>query len=247
MRIAVAGSSCMGKSTLIKDFLTQWINYKEVKLSYREKLQAKLGKEKGGTDYRCLSQVGTKENQEFIRDSIIDDISGYTRDDNVVYDRGLWDNLMYSLYLCGNGTEGCDGEWMKEQLPIFREGFKFYDVILFTPLLEGYSTPTIPEGNADLDREVVFRSECDNIFKALHKEYLDGKRNWLPKEDCLAIIEVFGTQEERIQMTKLYINDEGSAYGDSDSLITEESLEGLKFMEDYEEMHKNTMPSEEKK
>ncbi len=242
MRIAVSGANNMGKSTFVNDFLAQWPNYTKGELTYREKVQEKLGKDPDGTEYRSLSTLGNKETQELIRDSMIEDISSYTREDNVIYDRGLWDNLMYSLYLCGVGIKDCDGEWMKGQLSIFQEAMKFYDVILFTPLLEGYSTPAIPEGNSDLDRDVVFRSECDNIFKALQKEYLDGKRNWLPKEDTPAIIEVFGTQAERIQMARLYINDDGSAFGDNDSLITDQAFEGLEFMEQYEEMHNQTMP-----
>jgi len=240
MRICISGANNMGKSTLVKDFLNTWTNYKHVDLTYRKKIQEKLGKDPNGTDYRSLSMLGCKENQEFIRNCIIDDISGYTRNDNVIYDRGLWDNLMYSLYLCGNGAQGCDGEWIKSQLPIFKEAFKLYDVILFIPLLEGYSTPVIPEGNADLDREVVFRSECDNIFKALQKEYLDGKRNWLPKDDCPAIVEIFGTPQERIEMIKLYINTDGCAYGEKDELITKHLTEGLEFMKTFDELHKTT-------
>lgn len=245
MRVVISGANNMGKSTLTKDFAKNWPNYTHKQMSYRDALQEKLGKEKGGTDYRCLTQVGCKENQEFIRDSIIDDISGYTRDDNVIYDRGLWDNLMYSLYLSGIGVEGCDADWIKGQLPIFKEAFKLYDVMLFTPLLDGYSTPDIPEGNEDLDREVIFRSECNNIFVAMHKEYLDGKRIWMPAEDTPAIIELFGNPAERIEMAKLYINEDGSAYGESDSLVAEHMEEGVDFLEDFSEMHAQTMPDKD--
>jgi hypothetical protein len=241
MRICVSGANNMGKTTFVNDFLNAWPNYTKVDLSYRKKIQEKLGKDPDGTDYRSLSKLGSKENQEFIRDCMIDDITGYDRDkDNVIYDRGLFDNLMYSLYLCGVEAEGCDADWMKAQLPIFQEAFKSYDIILFTPLLEGYSTPVIPEGNEDLDREVVFRSECDNIFKALQQEYMDGKRNWLPAKDTPALIEIFGTQAERIQMTKLYINPDGTPYGEDEGLITEHLNEGLEFLEQYEEMDKAT-------
>ena len=244
MRICVSGANNMGKSTFVKDFLAAWPNYKEGKLTYREKVQRKLGKDPNGTDYRSLTSIGCKENQEFIRDCTIEDISGYTRDDNVIYDRGLWDIFMYSLYLAGINKGGCDDEWIKSQFDLYKEGFKNYDIILFFPLLEGYSTPAIPEGNLDLDREVVFRSECDNIFKALQQQYLDSKRIWLPEEDTPAIIEIFGTPEERIQMCKLYLDGTGSAYGDEDSLISQHLEEGLQFKEQFEEMHEKTMPDQ---
>lgn len=239
MRIVISGANMMGKSTLVEDFLVTWPNYSRGELTYRKKLQERLGKNKEGTDYRCCRQVGCRENQDFIRNTIIEDISKYTKNDNVIFDRGLLDNLMYSLYLCGIGAEGCDGEWMKETLPSYREAFKYYDVIFFIPLLENYSTPIIPEGNLDLDREIIFRSECDNILKALQKEYIEGKRNWLPREDTPAIIEIFGTPEERIQMIKLYITESGTAYGEDKSLITEHLKEGLDLMEQFQELDSN--------
>lgn len=240
MRITIAGSSMIGKTTLVNDFLKTWPNYKKVELSYRKKLQEKLGKDPNGTEYRSLSVYGNKETQELIRDSIIDDISKYTREDNVIYDRGLFDNLMFDLYLCGRGIKDCDGEWMKSQLPIFREAFKMYDIIFFIPLVAGVSVPAIPEGSLELDREVIFRSECDNIFKALQKSYIEGKREWLPKEDCPAILECFGTREQRIQMIKLYVDEHGDSFGENNSLITSHVEEGLKFMQDYNEMDEKT-------
>lgn len=242
MRICISHANCMGGSTLQKDFLQTWPNYKEGILSYRQTVQEMLGKDKHGTEYRSLSKLGNRETQELIRNSIITDISGYTREDNVIYDRGLMDNLVYSLYLCGRNIVNCDGEWMKAQLPIFREAFKFYDIIFFIPLLDGYSTPVIPEGNTDLDREVIFRSECDNIFKALQKEYIEGKRTWLPNTDCPALIECFGTPEQRIQMIKLYLDETGNAYNEDASLLTKHVEDGVKFLDDYVEMDKNTNP-----
>lgn len=235
MRICVSHSNMMGGTTLVNDFVKQWPNYKIHNLLFREKLQEKLKNENINTSYRSLSKIGSRENQEFIRDSIIDEISQYSRDDNVIFDRGLWDNLVYSLYLCANGVEGCDGEWMKSQLPIFREAMKSYDIIFFLPLLEGYSVPVIPNGGPDYDRDVIFRSETDNIFKVLYKEYLDGKRTWLPSEDTPAIIEIFGTPEERIAMAGLYIDSTGNTYSDDDSLLINADLQGLKFMEEFDQ------------
>jgi len=229
----------MGKSTLIKDFLSTWTNYTEVTLGYRNKIQESLGKTKDGEDYRSITMLGNGPMQEVIRDSVIDDISGYTREDNVIYDRGLFDNLAYSLYLCGQNIEGCDGKWLHEQLPIIKESMALYDLILFVPLLDGYSTPEIEDGQ-DGDRSIIFRSEVDNLMKAMHKEYLDAKRNWLPKENCPAIVEIFGTPQERIEMIKLYINENGVPYGEDNSLISEHLEEGLQFMQDYTELDAST-------
>lgn len=234
MRIVVSGATSMGKSTLVQDFLAEWPNYTEGKLSFRDTIRDKLGVDINSPDIMRIIRLGSKANQEYIRDSIIDDISKYSRTDNVIFDRGLMDNLMYSLYLCGVSVDGCNGSWMKEQLPILQESFKHYDIIFYIPLLVGYETPMIPDGSLELDREVIFRSECDNIYKALQKEYIDGKRIWLPKENTPALIEVFGTPQERIQMIKLYIDGTGSAYGENNSLITSHLKEGIELLEELE-------------
>ena len=36
MRIAISGTACQGKTTLIKDFLDQWPSYKTPKKTYRD-------------------------------------------------------------------------------------------------------------------------------------------------------------------------------------------------------------------
>ena len=41
MRIAISGSGCQGKTTLIKDFLAQWKNYKPESETYREVIKKK--------------------------------------------------------------------------------------------------------------------------------------------------------------------------------------------------------------
>ena len=36
MRIAISGTACQGKSTLVKDFLDQWSSYTTPKKTYRD-------------------------------------------------------------------------------------------------------------------------------------------------------------------------------------------------------------------
>jgi cytidylate kinase len=36
MRIAISGTACQGKTTLLKDFLEQWESYKTTKKTYRD-------------------------------------------------------------------------------------------------------------------------------------------------------------------------------------------------------------------
>jgi hypothetical protein len=41
-----------------------------------------------------------------------------------------------------------------------------------------------------------------------------------PSEDCPAVIEIFGSPEERIKMTQLYLQENGQPYGEEQSLLT---------------------------
>ena len=42
---------------------------------------------------------------------------------------------------------------------------------------------------------------------------------FFPKEDRAAIVEVFGTTEERIKMLEFYINPDGNMFGEDESLV----------------------------
>jgi hypothetical protein len=64
---------------------------------------------------------------------------------------------------------------------------------------------------------VLFRS---NIFKTFVASYHKAEGKVFPSEDCPAIIEIFGSPQERIQMTKLYLTEQGTPYGENESLLT---------------------------
>jgi hypothetical protein len=74
-------------------------------------------------------------------------------------------------------------------------------------------------GNRDCNP--VFREEHDTVLKELQRCYLDpkSKLTFFPDRDCPAIIEIFGNQQQRIEMTRFYINPKGDPYGEEESLI----------------------------
>ena len=61
----------------------------------------------------------------------------------------------------------------------------------------------------------------DNIFSAIFRTYFDQQGPFFKFEDCPAVIELFGNPEERIEILKLYVNKDGVAYGEEDSLVTD--------------------------
>ncbi len=89
MRIAISGAQCMGKSTLIKDFLAEWVNYKSPEKTYRDVLVEK------GLPH---SSSTTKESQQAILDFMVKQLEGTRKSDKIVFDRCPLDNLVYSMW-----------------------------------------------------------------------------------------------------------------------------------------------------
>jgi len=99
MRIAISGSHCMGKSTLIGDFLSEWQSYELPEKSYRHVLN----------DLNLPhSSESTKETQKAILDFMCKQVKEYDKEKNVIYDRCPLDNLVYSMWLYHHGKSDID-------------------------------------------------------------------------------------------------------------------------------------------
>lgn len=211
MRICVSGTISTGKTTYINDFLEAWPMYKLCELSYRKSIR---------NNKMPHSTQGTEETQKFIQDAIIDDVIMQDRTKNVIFDRGIFDNLAHTLYLHSKGKVG--DEFCREAARIARESMKFYDIIFFMPVLDSYPVE-MDENNNDLrEHDETYRADVDLIMKAIQQDYLrppGEARMFFPNYDAPALIEIFGNRRERIAMTQLYIKKNGKSYGEKDSLI----------------------------
>lgn len=214
MRIGVSAAQNMGKTTLINDFVKVFPNFKIAGNSYREKAKKEGVK---------LNKEGDEASQKIIRDAIIDDLQQYDRKkDCVIHDRTILDYLAYTLWLNANGK--VSDLFVEQQIPIVKNTLGFYDVIFFIPIVKGYDIPIVPSKDGQRELDPQYRIEMDNIFKAVITDYWKkDKRIFFPNDDCPAVIEVVGTREERIEMTKLYINPDegGKMYEEKDSLLTD--------------------------
>ncbi len=210
MRIAVSGTACVGKSTFIQDFLRFWPMYKLADNSYREKL-------KQDPSFK-LNEDGDEGSQSKICDIMIEQANPYTRKDNIIFDRCIVDNLAYSLWL--NGKNKVTDNFINNQIPKIKKASKQYDIIFYIPLLKEQPIELVPVEDQTRSLDPVFREEVDNIFRAIYNDYMGKKiRTFFPQEDCPAIIQIFGSREERIAMAKLYVDNNGSCYGEKDSLL----------------------------
>ena len=124
MRIAVSGAQCTGKTTFVKDFLKSWSMYKTKTEKYTDK-----AKEQG----LKLNKEGNEESQLFILNFLCDQIVNTKKEDNLILDRSVLDNLIYTFWL--NGNNKVSDSFVKKSIDIVRETLVFYDVIFFCPII----------------------------------------------------------------------------------------------------------------
>ena len=212
MRICVSSCAGTGKSTFVRDFLKNWPSYKSSGETYR-----KLIKEKG----LSLNREGNRESQGIILDCLLDEAMKYTKDDNVIHDRGTLDNLVYSLWLKSKDKGDINDTFIQRTFQLVKQSMFFYDVIFYIP----YDAETVKEEareNRETNKE--YNSELDNFFKAIHGMYYEKSTALFPFNDpsgVPAIIEIFGNPTERIEIAKLYVDPDGKEFGEKDSLISE--------------------------
>ena len=211
MRIGISGTQNIGKSTVVTDFLKKWDTYETPTLSYRDVL-----KEKG---LPCNKET-TPETQTIIMNHLCDQLMYSTIADSIITDRTPYDVLVYSLYQNAKGVDGFTDEYITKQIELAREASTFYDIIFQIPIVKDHDVKMVEDGVRDTDPQ--YREEIDNIFGAIYKTYFDQNGPFFKFEDCPAVIEIFGTPEERIKMVEMYVSEDGSAYGDDDSLISDE-------------------------
>jgi GTPase SAR1 family protein len=206
MKIAVVGSTNMGKSTYIRDFIKKWPMYTTPDKSYRDVLKEKN---------LPHSTNSTEETQKEILNFLVDQAISYSKEDNVILDRCVLDCLAYSSWLNLKGN--LSDELLDQQRIIVRETLKVYDILFFIPITKAAKVEMEDDGFRDTDP--IFREEIDTIFKAFEASYLKGDGRIFPKDDTPPIIEIFGSPEERIKMTEFYIKEDGKGYGEEDNLL----------------------------
>ena len=208
MKIAIVGTTCVGKTTYVNDFISNWSMYKTPTNSYRDKLkELNLPHSKNSTE----------ETQTLILNSLIDQLTETSKQDSVIYDRSVLDVLAYSTWL--NLYEKVSDKFLDQQRIIIRETLKLYDILFFIPLTK--VSPVEIEDNGFREVDSIYRQEIDTIFKAFKDSYNRGDGRVFPVEDSPALIEIFGNQQERIKLTELYLTEEGKAFGEDQSLISD--------------------------
>jgi len=238
MRIAISGTACQGKSTLIKDFLQEWNMYTTPAKTYRDYLTE---------NNLPHSKETTKDTQWDILNFMVDTLQQYSKGDKVIFDRCPLDNMVYSLWAHEKDNSDLDSDFIKKCIPVVRESLRFLDVIFFIPITKAAPIKIVEDDLRDTDEEFI--TEIDNIFKGIERQYLEGQKAspFLPNEECPAIVEVFGNREQRLHMMRQYIDAEGDLLGEnSSSILGEEVLDMEQILRDQNrEMKKEKAQAEE--
>jgi predicted ATPase len=232
MRIALAGAQCTGKTTFVKDFLEAWPMYKNPSGKHTDL--------KKNMDLK-LNQEGNEESQQAILNFLSDQIMATKKNDKVIFDRSVIDNLVYTMWLNAYGKVSDD--FVKRTIETVKNTLIFYDIIFFCPITK--HSPITLEDAKHRSTDPQYRTEVDAIFKSLMKSYVEHSETYFPfkhDEGCPALIEIFGNRVERIQLAKFYINNKGEMFGDGDSIMdaTSEELAMKDAIKDATKLIKKT-------
>lgn len=212
MRIAISGSGNQGKSTLIRDFLKEWPNFKTESETYREKITS---------ENLPHSKETTKDTQWKILNHMIDEMQTFKADDKIIMDRCPIDNLVYSLWAFEKGVGDIDKEFIDKCIPLVCESMRNLDIIFFLPITK--AAPVKIEEDGMRETDPIFIKEIDNIFKMIGAQHYqnNGKNPFFPKDDAPGWIEIFGEPLVRIAMIKQYLDVDGDLIGGTEESMNE--------------------------
>lgn len=125
MRIAISGTHCCGKSTLIDEFLITHSEYTHEPEAY-EALQDEHGESFGAEPSA----------EEFRRqlEHCVDRLEQYRESDNVIFERCPADYLAYMLALRDLGRDFQASQVAAESVGIAKSGMKRLDIVVFLRL-----------------------------------------------------------------------------------------------------------------
>lgn len=219
MRIAFSGTACVGKSTLLKSFLTKWPMYTTPSKTYRDILvENKLTHSSNTSD----------ETQLTILNWMMEEQSKYPPKSKVVYDRCPLDNLVYTLH--GNALGKISDETTAATISFVKESMRDLDVIFwirYNPAIK-----IVDDGMRDTNLEYV--KQTDAIFQGLFDQYMENLENdvFFPYEDCPAIIcidEHFSSVDDRLSFISEFLDYKGDLI-EGDSILDSSNLGLLEQM-----------------
>lgn len=156
MKIAISGTSCSGKSTLIREFINTFKMYKTPAETYRDKLKAEKMNHSSKT---C------EETQKFILDYMIDQLTELKDEKYIIYDRCPLDVLVYTV-LAAEANQVSE-EFLVETIQRVRDSLSLLDVIFICPFDD--KIKVIDNGTRDTN--INYIKKVDSVFQNLMQQY----------------------------------------------------------------------------
>ena len=113
---------------------------------------------------------------------------------NVIFDRSPVDYIAYSQYTADHGTTDIDDEFVKMMIQSARDSLANLDLIVFIPISEQWPIEMEDDGIRPID--IAYRDEVDAVFKQI---YRDQRFDLMPRSDGPALLELWGSRQERLQ------------------------------------------------
>ena len=175
MRIAVVGAQNVGKTTFVADFLLKFPEYISPKVSYKELV------EKHGLK---INQETGEGSQAVIMQALSDSIEKNSGE-NVIFDRCLVDNYVYSYcaYLKGKVSP----EFIEASKEKMFEHLKFLEMIVFIPVSVAVEIQSDKQRDAD-------RNFIDLVNRVFVEILLE-----ISKRFSIKIVVLSGSREERVK------------------------------------------------
>ena len=200
MIIGVTGSTKVGKSTFIKDFITRYKKYEILDESYRD------------IPDLDLYEHGTEDSQRLIRDFMFKQAEEtWSKRDTqrkVIHDRTLLDNLACTLYLYALGE--ISEEFLEESFYYTRKSMGFYHSIYIIPVREKDKI-AVPD---DVNRD--YRDAVNALLMMMYNGYENGDElvsNIFPSDNCAHIEQIFGSRAERVGFAGMVLDEDGEILG----------------------------------
>lgn len=209
MKIAVCGAPTVGKTRFVDNFIKKWTSYKRNRIDAEKDLLVPESRD----DIAKLDKI---------HDMFVDSATFYTGKCDVIHDGCLIDSMAHIYMFFGLHKDAKDNA-MQKWIALARTAIQFYDIIFYI----SFNNKINQENDMTemTEAEFLYCTGLDNIYRALHNLYWAGEDAAIfpfkSKDGCPPIIEIAGNDDERIKLASLYINDDGSAYGKEESLITD--------------------------
>lgn len=223
MKIALIGTHCNGKSTLVQAIKKTWSMYKSPEKTYRDIIAEKNIK---------LNREGDQASQEAILDALCKQAHDASKETHIIHDRAVTDNLAYTMYLADKGIID-DDKFIVESILRHKDAIKKYDVVFWLPLNTGIKLDDINNPNPNRDTDLMYRIEIDNIFASIYESYQTSQGLLFDLIDQPLVMRLDGDLNVKLEAIADLMGPDGNLVETEKSVLTtmEEEFDKLQLMQ----------------